>query len=175
MMEGVDKNFASSFGNYILHGFEEVHLPQAISWWPQTLAWQLLGLLGLLLLSYWIYRQAKKRWRNRYRRQALKQLSVLEHSAGQWQQVVCQLPFLLKATALQAYPRSDVAQLSGQPWLRFLDSQYGGRSFSGEVGQQLLVVAYQPQDLWCLTQAQAQQLLSMARCWIGEHRSAPRA
>jgi hypothetical protein len=172
-MQGVDNNFANSFGNYLLHGIEEVQLPQAISWWPQTLAWQLLGLLCLGLLTAWVYHQAKRLWRNRYRRQALKQLSALENNASHWQQVVAQLPHLLKATALKAYPRSDVAQLSGQSWLRFLEAHYSGPAFSDKTGQQLLVIAYQPPERWCLTDAQAQRLTNRARTWIREHKQVP--
>lgn len=170
-MDGVNKDFASTFGNYILHGIEEVHLPESVSWWPQTIGWKLLGILLLLLLSYRAICWVQHWWRNRYRREALKQLSALEASAHEWQSVVRQLPFLLKTTALQAYPRNEVAQLSGQAWLRFLDAQYPGSVFCNGVGQQLLVIAYQPNTLWQLSEIDAQTLITMTRAWISEHKS----
>jgi len=174
-MEGADKDFANTFGNYILHGIEEVHLPEPISWWPQTIGWKLLVLLLLLLLSYRVVIQTKLWWHNRYRRVALKRLSELESSASGWQYVVRQLPFLLKTTALLAYPRVDVAQLSGKPWLRFLDSQYTGPAFSDGVGQELLAVSYKPNSLWMLSESEAQVLITMTRAWIREHKQAPHA
>lgn len=173
-MQGVDKQFADTFGNYILHGIEEVHLPETVSWWPQTIGWKVLGLLLLIAVAYWLSVQAKKWWRNRYRRDALSRLASLEQRADEWQQVVRQLPFLLKATALQAYPRSDVAQLSGTQWLEFLDSQFEGPAFRDGPGQGLLEIAYQPESQWRLSQLDAESLISLSRRWIREHRPATR-
>ncbi len=171
-MQGVDKQFADTFGNYILHGIEEVHLPETVSWWPQTIGWKVLGLLLLIAVAYWLSVQAKKWWRNRYRRDALSRLASLEQRANGWQQVVRQLPFLLKATALQAYPRCDVAQLSGSLWLQFLDAQYEGPAFHEGSGQILLLVAYQPESQWHIKKHDAQSLIEMSRLWIREHRPA---
>jgi len=173
-MEGVGRSFVTSFGNYLLHGIEEVHLPEPVSWWPQTPGWNLLGLLLLLALSYRIYLGGKVWWRNRYRRQALRQLALLGRRTNEWQQVVCQLPFLLKATALQAFPRSDVARLSGSHWLAFLDAHYPGPAFSGGLGQQLLIIAYQPEARWQLSERDARQLIDMSRRWISEHCPSPK-
>ena len=174
-MEGVDKGFSATFGNYLLHGIEEVHLPGSVSWLPQTIGWKVLGLLLAIAVGYRIYLQAKKWWRNRYRRTALDRLSALEQDLGEWQQVVRQLPFLLKATALQAYPLSDVAQLSGALWLEFLDEKIGGNSFCDGPGQGLLLVAYQPESQWRLSEQDARSLIAISRRWIREHRPAETA
>ncbi len=171
VMEGADKAFSQTFGNYILHGIEEVHLPDPVSWWPQTIGWKVLGLLALILLSYGIYRQIKIWWRNRYRREALKQLASLEASAADWQSVVRQLPTLLKLVALQVYPRSDIAVLSGPSWLYFLDAQSSGVSFCDKAGEQLLVVAYQAEEHWMLDEADARELISRVRFWISNHQA----
>lgn len=171
-MEGVDQNFAKTFGNYLLHGIEEVHLPESVSWWPQTIGWQIMGLLLLITVGYRLYLLAKKWWRNRYRRTALNRLAALEQRADVWQQVVRQLPFLLKATALQAYPRSAVAQLSGTRWLEFLDAQFEGAAFSDGPGRGLLQIAYQLENQWNLNEQDADLLISLSRRWIREHRPA---
>ncbi|NIM02313.1 MAG: DUF4381 family protein, partial [Acidobacteria bacterium] len=39
---------------------------------------------------------------------------------------IAALPVLVKETALTYRPRSEVAALSGDSWLRFLDESYGG-------------------------------------------------
>ena len=169
-MEGVDKDFAATFGNYLLHGIEEVHLPSAVSWLPQTIGWKVLGLLLTIAVGYRIYLQAKKWWRNRYRRAALDRLSALEQGAEEWRQVVRQLPFLLKATALQAYPRSDVAKLSGGLWLEFLDAQIDGSDFRDGAGRGLLLVAYAPESQWQFSEQDVQSLIAISRRWISEHR-----
>lgn len=171
-MDGVDKAFADTFGNYMLHGIEEVHLPASISWWPQTFAWKILGLLAIAGLSYWFFVKAAYWWRNRYRRQAIADLAALQKSGDSWQAAVAQLPILLKATALQAYPRDQVAQLSGQAWLAFLDAHYDGPRFCEATGSRLLQVAYQPSDQWQLSEIDSQTLLRMAQRWIKDHKPA---
>ena len=78
----VEKPFDPQFGNYLLHGITEIQLPQAVPWWPQTLAWKLLFLLLLLWLCYQVV-NAYRRWHaNRYRRIALKQLQQIDLEEG---------------------------------------------------------------------------------------------
>lgn len=160
----------NTFGNYLLHGIEEVHLPDAVEWWPQTVGWGVLGLFLLLALAYYLVLQAKLWWRNRYRREAIARLTAIEGSATNWQAIVRELPFLLKTTALQAFPRRAVAQLSGQAWLDFLDAQYTGPAFSDTLGAALLQVAYQPEGQWDFFEEEATTLISMSRGWIVGHR-----
>ncbi len=57
--------------SYILRELKEVGLPDDISWMPQTLGWQILGLLALIVLIYVAYRVIKHWWLNRYRFEAI--------------------------------------------------------------------------------------------------------
>lgn len=168
-MKGVDKAFADTFGNYMLHGIEEVHLPASTPWWPQTLGWKVVAAIFIAASSYWLFLTVKQWWRNRYRRQAISELTALQANADNWQTTVEQLPFLLKATALQAYPRVQVAQLSGQAWLAFLDTRYDGPRFCEGVGSQLVQVGYQPRAQWRLSEPESRILLQMSHRWIKEH------
>jgi hypothetical protein len=163
--------FGDTFGNYLLHGIEEIHLPEPVAWWPQTPGWIILAGLFLLWCLFRLYLAARIWWHNRYRRAALAQLDKLEQrAAGQYQLVLPALPPLLKATALQAFPRADVAALSGEPWLAFLDRHYDGASFRQGSGRQLLSIAYRPEADWQLSAGEAQQLIAMCRHWLGQHR-----
>ena len=165
--------FGDSFGNPMLRGIEEIQLPEAIPWWPQTLGWKLLASAAILYLGYRLTRGAQRWWLNRYRRSALAQLAQLEQcSGGDYGEVLFALPALLKATALHAYPRDEVAALSGEHWLAFLDQHYSGPSFRRGVGRQLLTIAYQPDSRWQLSPLEAQQLIHMCRRWLGKHRIA---
>jgi hypothetical protein len=78
----------------------------------------------------------------------------------------------MKVTALQAYPRQDVASLSGDDWLMFLDSHYSGPSFSGGLGKKLLSVAYLPTEQWQLDDHESSALIEMSRHWIARHTQA---
>ncbi|NND00503.1 MAG: DUF4381 domain-containing protein [Gammaproteobacteria bacterium] len=163
---------ADTFGNYLIHGIDEIVLPPAISWWPAAPGWQLLGILILVGLAWLIVRRARHWRQNRYRRTALRKINQYSRSAGQ-RHAIAALPRLIKATALQAYPRHQVASLSGPDWLRFLDDRYDGPSFSEGLGEKLLSVAYMPEEQWRLDNEQGEALLQMARQWISSHRGAP--
>jgi hypothetical protein len=156
-----------TFGNYLIHGIDEIILPQAISWWPTAPGWQVLGTLILLLLFLQLGRTARRWWQNRYRREALRQLdSVPEDSR------LASLPYYIKVSALHAYPRQDVACLSGAKWLAFLDSHYDGPSFSTGVGKKLLAISYLPTEQWQLSDQEGAALIRMSRRWISKHRVA---
>ena len=162
-----------SFGNYLIHGIDEITLPEAVSWWPTAPGWKALAIIIVILLLFLCVRWIKRWWRNRYRREALRQLQQVQHHAGkQLQEVVAILPYYLKVTALQAYPRQAVASLSGDNWLAFLDKQYSGAAFSEGIGRKLLAVAYLPQDQWQLSEKDSEALISMSRSWISKHREA---
>ena len=107
--------------NYLLQGFEEIHLPEQVAYLPTAPGWQVLGLLFLIFLAYYLFRGARRWHFNRYRRNALQAFDRLltDHS---WQASLGFVPQILKATALQTYPREQIAALSGDAWLAFLDS-----------------------------------------------------
>ena len=162
-----------SFGNYLIHGIDEIILPDAVSWWPTAPGWKALAIIIVILLLFICVRWMKRWWRNRYRREALRQLQQVQRQAGKrLQEVVAVLPYYLKVTALQAYPRQDVASLSGENWLAFLDKKHSGAVFSEGIGRKLLAVAYLPNDQWQLSEKDSEALISMSRSWISNHREA---
>lgn len=162
--------FGDSFGNYMLHGIDEIVVPPPVSWWPQTVGWQLLLSVLLLWLAWQLLRRGQRWWRDRYRRAALAQLTQLEkQSKASGGAALQQLPGLLKATALQAYPRSEVAALHGEDWLAFLDAHYPGPPFASDTGRLLLALAYRPQAV--PSPQQCRQLVAMSRRWISRHRA----
>ena len=57
-------------------------------------------------------------------------------------QSVGRLPRLVKQTALAFRPRTEVAALSGEPWLQFLDASYGEKGFTEGPGRLLPKLAY---------------------------------
>ncbi|MGF1844968.1 DUF4381 domain-containing protein [Vibrio clamense] len=63
---------------YILRELHDVTIPDSVSWVPQTIGWKILGVALLLAAFYLAYRLALKWWNNRYRKEALKELMVLD-------------------------------------------------------------------------------------------------
>ncbi|MEE4192184.1 MAG: DUF4381 domain-containing protein [Halieaceae bacterium] len=113
------------FGNYAIKGIEEVLPPQPVSWWPATPGWLVLAALLLALLARWGYRRWRRWQADRYRREALARLAALGGHPGQQLEATA---IILKSTALAAFPRRDVAHLSGKAWPAWLEEQ--GASFS---------------------------------------------
>ena len=160
-----------TFGNYLIHGIDEIILPDTISWWPSAPGWQVAGIIATLYLVVKASRLATRWWHNRYRREVLRQLLNVQREAGsRLQDVVAVLPYYMRVTALQAYPRQDVASLSGNDWLVFLDTHYSGPSFSGGIGEKLIAVAYLPPERWQLGEKESHALIEMSRQWIARHK-----
>jgi hypothetical protein len=145
-----------------LHPLRE---PAAIGWWPPAPGWWLLlALVALLgLLALWL---SLKRYRaNAYRRQALSQLQRLyeAYREGADKSVfLAQTNALLKAVALQAYPRRAVAASSGEAWFRFLNSQLAD---TDQFPPEFMLAAYRKD----CPEIDAERLNHVARCWIKCH------
>lgn len=97
---------------------KDAHELAPISWWPPALGWWLvagviLGLLSLLLIKGY------PRWRlRRYRRFFLQQLNRVQAKNDARQ--IQRLNLLIKKMALLAFPREQVAGLTGAAWAAFL-------------------------------------------------------
>lgn len=122
-----------------LDRLHDIVVPPPVPWWPPAPGWLwLLGLVSLLAamaaLRWFAHRQ-----RNRYRREALAELSRLEADAGDASKratALAGLSALLKRTALTAYGREPVAALTGAAWFAFLD-RTGGTRFGDGLGRAL--------------------------------------
>ena len=151
------------FGNYTIRGITEVLGPEAISWLPSAPGWHFVG-LALLALSCWRGWHYWRQWRrNRYRRVAL---VALEQLSGGNQ--LGALSTLLKATALQAYPRAEVARLSGDSWLRWLNAHGNGANFSASSATLLSESVYRGHS--ADAGGELLKLREEMRNWIGAHR-----
>ena len=154
-----------AFGNYALGDFVEVVSPEAINWWPQTTGW---WWLGAALLGYALYRGwwSLRRWyHNRYRREAADRLQLLA-GAAESPGLVADINRLLKLTAIAAYSREQVARLSGDDWVSFLNQHCPGAPFSQEQGQLLSVATYTGQAVAADT---GRQLLAAGLTWVQQH------
>ena len=146
----------------LMHGLE---MPEPVPWLPQTPGWWIvLGwLLAVLLLAGW--QIVKRRHRNRYRRDALKELESLAarkdiEPAASAQRIAA----VLKRTALVAYPRTDVAALYGKDWASFLRESADNDPQIADAADLLASAAYRPD-------VDPNALARPARRWIRVHRA----
>ncbi len=160
---------SDSFGNYLIHGIDEIILPADISWWPSTIGWKIVALLIFIFVAYRLFKFSQFWWKNRYRREAIRQINEQQASVNNLSNIVEKLPFYLKATALQAYPRDQVAQLSGSAWIDFLNLKTGTEHFGPKESSQLLILSYQAKEQWQLTDEQSLTLINLTKSWIKNH------
>lgn len=158
-----------------LAGLVDVDLPPAISWMPQTPAWAVLGVV-LLWVALWAAWRALRRYRaNRYRREALAELSLLAQRMGaddvQRAQALAAVAALLKRTALAAWPRETVAASSGEVWGRFLELHVGtAKNAAPSLVRFVNDIEYRgTAALGSLSSAEAQALVQACRDWIAGH------
>lgn len=141
----------------------DIHLPDAILWWPPALGWWLLLLLLVVVpLLIW----AVRAWRRRgqLKRDALTELQQIETQFNEQQnpqQLLMMLSALLRRIAISRYPHNEVASLTGSDWLAFLNGDKNKKIFADELADALLLGPYQAQ---CEVHSEA--LLSACREWI---------
>ena len=141
----------------------DIHLPEPISAWPPALGWWVVFIIIIALLAASVYYWCKHIQRNRYRKYALKQLAILQRQNST--NYLQQLNRLLKQTALAAEPTTDIAGLSGQQWLAFLDISGNTSDFSQGVAKVLLDGPYAP----TIADVNLLELDKIAARWIKQH------
>ncbi len=152
-----------------LQNLHDIVPPAAVPWWPPATGWTVLaGILavGLLVGTFlWLRRYQ----RNRYRRAALSQLRLIrlqgESDTGVGAR---ELSGLLKRTALAAWPREQVATLSGSEWLNFLQQSMTRANMGESLGRSLQETVYQRKKL---PLEEFEAMCTSAEDWIRLHRS----
>lgn len=147
-----------------LSRLHDIVLPSTPYWWPPAVGWfVLMGIVCLLLMlstaglaAWW--------WKSRYRRAALAELKQIE-AATDRTQALPQLAALVKRTALSVYPREQIAELSGEAWLQYLDASAAMTSFTRGAGRQL-ESGYERGE-----QLPTSELIVAVRHWIQHHQA----
>jgi hypothetical protein len=123
----------------------DIHLPGAPPFWPPAPGWWLLAAIVIALLI-WVSMVAVRRYRIHRRRQAvLAALASMEErfASERSPERLAGISLLLRRLALTCYPREQVAALSGNAWLRFLDESGGNGRFANGPGRVLANGPYQ--------------------------------
>lgn len=160
--------FEKPWGNYLLENIIETPLPDKISWFPQTLGWKVLAGVIFLVLVNQLYLTYKNYKRNAYRRKALAWLEE-NRKLGDIN-FYQQLPALLRKTALHAYKRTEISQLSGEEWEHWLDEHCSRTNFTSYCPNALHQLTFKPQSSVVSPSAQYQELLEQITLWIKFHR-----
>jgi hypothetical protein len=128
----------------------DIHLPDAISWWPLAPGWWILlgfTIVCVALVWWWLRRKAAMRVR-------VAALAEWQQLMERYQrepndsQLVQGLSILMRRVSLSYSPRETVAGLNGEAWLHYLDNAHSlpqTKPFSDGAGRLLLAGPYQQQ------------------------------
>ena len=103
----------------------DVHLPDAVSWWPLAYGWWILVILALFGITALVYYLLRKHKQKAYRRIAIRELNTAYTLWQQQNDVEAYLQSanaILKRSVLHFTKHQGVASQSGQAWLNTLAS-----------------------------------------------------
>ncbi|KTC70248.1 hypothetical protein Lbir_1831 [Legionella birminghamensis] len=147
-----------------LNNLRDIHLPEAIGWWPLAPGWYLLILVILCIFILGLYYFFEYQKNSKPKRHALKLLAQYQEEyqrTGNSQLASTRISELLKRVALVYFSRETVASLKGDDWVAFLN-QTGKKINFNAVRQQLLELPYQSST----SQVNLAPLFTRARLWI---------
>jgi len=124
----------------------DLHLPDAVGLWPLAPGWWALILLAVAGVIYLLY-QLFLRWQfNAARRLALRELASLRRDYEEGADATAlskALSELVRRSMLAYAPRDEVAGLTGDTWLSWLDRGLPDAPFSAGAGRMLETLPYQ--------------------------------
>jgi hypothetical protein len=127
----------------------DLHLPEAVSWWPLAPGWYVVIAALLVVCIYLLRLYLQRRSRGAARRHAMRELARLTaefENHGNAVAFSSDMSELLRRTMLAYAPRSEVAGLTGDAWLEWLDRDLDQPRFQGDTGRKLLELPYRRPD-----------------------------
>jgi len=142
---------------------KDIHLPEAIGWWPPAIGWWLLAILIPLLIAvlYWFYKRLTRKTAIKTAKKNL--ATIKENPALDNNQKLRELSMLVRRVAITVSPRTEAASLTGHQWLEFLDKSLTGAPFSEGCGQ---LLADAPYRNTLPTELEISQLISLCENWL---------
>lgn len=122
-----------------------LHLPEPVGWWPLAPGWWVLIGIAACALCWFAWRQWVAWRQGRARRAALREFSRLVaqyRNSGDAVLFAKQLSQLLRRAMLAYAPRGEVAGLTGESWLRWLDRGLEQRPFETGAGRNIELLPY---------------------------------
>lgn len=156
-----------------LNQLRDIHLPDAIGWWPPAPGWWILAIAVLLGLAFTVRWLRLRHRANAYRRAAQHELDRVLASweaDSQSLNLIGEINAVLKRAAIAAYPGTEVANLSGTNWCQFLDQQVSHCQLDSFTGSALVNSLYTAQGP---DQDAVIEVHALAQAWLKQHRRHP--
>lgn len=150
----------------------DIHLPESVSWWPLAPGWWIM--LGLLILAAAVVFFLKTM---KDRKQLDKQvMDEFQSLVDQYKNdrdtnaLLANVSKLLRRVSMTRFSQEEVAALTGDRWLKFLDETLvnakntGSLNFHSELGE--LLVSSQYQKSQSIDENKLDQLLMLSKRWL---------
>lgn len=127
----------------------DLHLPEPIGWLPLAPVWWLMIIVAVAGLAWLLLRAWRVRQSYAPRRLAIRELAVIEANYLTHRNVVVlarQVSALLRRGMLAYAPRDEIAGLTGESWLAWLDRGLAVPYFHTMGGKSLLHLPYRDPD-----------------------------
>ncbi len=129
----------------------DIHLPEPISWWPVAPGWWMLIATILLIIAV-VFISRKIYISKQLKRDIKEELENIKQQFQQAQnksQLAKSLSILLRRASISYYPKADIAGLTGEHWLSYLDDSNtrlsANNRFQSDIGKVLLSAPYLPE------------------------------
>lgn len=141
----------------------DIHLPEAIGWWPPAIGWWLLLILIplLLLLIVLLYKKLTRKTPVKTAKRLL--IEITNNKDLDATAKLEAISVLLRRTVISHYSREDSASLTGDEWLAFLDQPLEEKSFSTGPGRLLLTGPYQSKPP---SETEIMGLIELSKRWL---------
>ena len=144
----------------------DIHLPEAVGWWPPAPGWWLLLLfITVMIAAVMIFKRLRQR--SLLKRTVLAELDTLRRQYRQEHdhtELVQALSALMRRASISFYQRNDTASLTGKPWLQHLDKTAERRDFEHGPGSILATAPYLPAN--SRLEIDFDELLSLCEDWL---------
>lgn len=127
----------------------DLHLPTDIGWWPFTPAWWVMIAIAVIGLGWLLRKYSAAVARGAPRRHALRQFERLVADYRQHRNAVefgAELSELLRRTMLAYATRHEVAGLTGEAWLQWLDQDLDEPLFQEGAGKIMIELPYRDME-----------------------------
>jgi hypothetical protein len=141
---------------------KDLHLPEAIGWFPPAIGWWLVLILIPLIIwfLYWTY---KRLTRKTVLKDAKQLLAGIKNSSMDNAQKLAEISALLRRVAISVAPRAETASLTGSAWLAFLDGSLKDAQFMTGTGRCLAELPYRK---YAPTEQEISQLINLCENWL---------